>query len=730
VPSTIEPVETFPAFTAPAAIVSSDSPPYVPTGPQPTPTDDNEFIATYTYTEFQLPTMVNTGYPPVTTGIGLSLPSDMPCLLSTGQANQFTLLNEDFIPMVTRTGSIGPLLQPTAAPAADDPILNPLTFTVPPFYLQAVAGVSDVYDMIYAETGEYVAMTTDGKVVLTSASTGTSFNGDVVTSIFSFDCRGALLISQGGHSYTWSTQGESCTIEQTSAPNTNMKTLPVSVPKVQVQDRKRTVELIEKLKKRGTIKEARDVNTNFHEPTCPNTPAGLVRGTKSDYKTGEGNFCDNLNEWWGLSPFDFDDACTLQSACFDQCTGFSFAGCTAIFSYAMYFSCADNFKEWWEVAKAVACAAQATVFVGLASSNTGQQLYNKAQNAMCRCFCSNPSDTCVYLDSSGALTDNFYCADMANCGSCGGQCGPNSACRGGKCGCPVNMDQCGTTCLDLRNNPNNCGACGNPCDPKYCIGGQCYKPQPGQCAPDQGVTNNWFADYQYGFANWTVSAFPGTTYGTDAKFGASLYTYAAGKPAVNAIGVSMNNLPSNGAGFSLMLRQANVKMCPGFNYELKFNMGYVNQVNGQGITSNADCTVRWLTGPPSSPSTNDNYLSSPAYQIGASHPAYQTFGPWAVGAATVGQPGVTKQGPDLFIDLTAVITCASPPGGFASFVITDIELNPTTQVTKRSEEEEGSVRQLVEQRESDFKPVFVPIEPSKGVQNTTFVSVSARRRGL
>lgn len=693
---------TFPAYTPPS-IVSSDSPPYTPTGPQPTPANDWDFVQTYTYTQYDLPTMVDAGRPPVTTGIELEMPSAAPCLMEAGSDSPFTLLNEDFIPMVTRTGSVGPLLQPTEAPAPDDPILNPLTYKVPSFYLNPVAGESDVYDMVYVNTGEYVAMTTDGQVVLVGASTGTSFSGEHVTGIFTLDCRGTISIVQGGNKYTWSTEGESCSIKPADTPKNNMKALPVSLPKIEVQNEKRTAELIEVLKRRGATKKSRDLSSDFHEPQCPNTPPGLVMKTKSDYNLGEGNFCEDLSEWWGLSPFDFDTACEIQSLCFDQCENFSFAGCVGIFSYAMYLTCADNFKDWWDVIKAGACAAQATVFVGLVSSDTGHRLYNKAQSAMCRCFCSDPPDTCVYLDKDGNLSDKFYCAnlhgsDMLNCGSCGGQCGANSACKKGACGCPG--DQCGTTCLDLRNNPNHCGSCDTKCDSKYCIGGACYTPKPGECTPDQAVTNNWFADWQYGFTNWTMGAFPGTTLGTDVTFGASSYTWKAGEPAVRAISVKMDNLPQT--GHHAMLTQKRVKICPGFNYELKFNMGYVNSVNNNNVVSNADCQVRWLTGVPSAPAATDGFRASPWYNIGASYPTYQTFGPWPMGAFAEGQAGVTKERMNLYIDLTAVIQCTTPVGGFGKFIITAIEVNPTTPATKRSEMI-GEVEELEELEKRDAK---------------------------
>jgi hypothetical protein len=636
------------------------------------------------------------------------------------------------MPMVSRTGSVGPLLQPTEAPSPNDPILNPLTFALPSFHLKEVGGASDVYDMVYTETGQFVAMTTDGKVILVDASTGTSFSGDHVTSIFSFDCRGTIFITQGGTKYTWTTNGQSCAIVSAGAPKNNIKVLPVNVPKLpELQDQKRATELIEKLKARGAIKGR--VNTDFSAPQCPNTPTGLVAKTKQGYEMGEGNFCEDLNEWWGLSPFDFETACEIQSLCFDQCEDFSFAGCTAIFSYATYFSCADNFESWWDVAKAAACAIQASVFTGLAATETGQRLYNKAQDSMCGCFCSDPPDTCVFLDDKGEMSDDFYCAniksnDLVNCGGCGRQCGANSACRSGVCGCP--QDQCGTTCLDLRNNPDNCGACGQTCNPRYCISGQCYAPKADECAPDQGVTNNMFADISRGFVNWTIGAFPGSALGSDVEFGASRYTYDSTKPAVTAISVAMHNLPA--AGHHARLTHRRVKLCPGFEYELKFNMGYVNQVNGAGVPSNADCRVRWLTGVPGSPQATDGFRASEWYAIGVSSSGYRTFGPWKLGSVRAGEAGVTAERANLFVDLTAVISCLTPQGGFGRFIITDVQMNAVGFVGARGVDGE-ELPPVLEERGGDGGVVTdgsalsweeYPVGP---VMDETFKAASARR---
>ncbi|EPE07030.1 tryptophan synthase alpha chain [Ophiostoma piceae UAMH 11346] len=690
IPTTPTAVVTFSDYTTPT-ITSSDSPPYTRTGALVTPTDDNEFISTYTWTEFPL-TLNATGSPPVTTGIpqpsGTDLP-ELPCLITPGVAAPFTVLNQQFVPMVSTTGSVGPLLQPTEAPSAGDPLLDPANLKLPTFYLQAVDG-ADAYDLVYdhGSSPQYVAKASDGQVVFVDASTGPSVDGTGhVTTIFNIDCIGIMTITLGGTSYVWDTNGATSSIVA-GDPASNghyMKALPETMPTIseKLKNRKRTDEMYEKLMKFQKLREKRQytpTNGDFSAPQCPSSPAGLVSKTKSTYDKGHGNLCDAMSKYWAYSPYDFGDACDVQSDCYDMCEGYSFQGCNAIFYASMLFTCSDEIgDEWWDVVSLIACGVQAVYYLGVAETSTGRDAYYRSLSNMCACFCSQPQDTCVYTG-----TTNFYCAnlhstDLDNCGGCGTQCGANSACKSGKCGCP--QDQCGDTCLDLRSNPNNCGACGVVCDPHYCISGTCYKPTPGTCAPEQSVTNNMFSTYSPTWANWTVGAYTGTTLGTDLIFTPSLYTPASGQAAVYAIGVTMTNLPSG--GFHGYIQQKNVKMCPGFNYDFKFNMGYVNQVNSANVDSSGNCYVRWLTGKPTVWSDNGGFQSSPNYNIGVSNPTYATFGPWTLNIVA-GQTGVTKVGYNYYVDLTAVISCDTPVGSTGHFVITGVEMTPTTVVSKRS----------------------------------------------
>ena len=76
-------------YTAPT-VITSDSPPYTPTGPQSTPTNDDQFTATYTYTQYPLPSVNATGTAPITTGIAIaSSYTTAPCLVQTGSTAQF-----------------------------------------------------------------------------------------------------------------------------------------------------------------------------------------------------------------------------------------------------------------------------------------------------------------------------------------------------------------------------------------------------------------------------------------------------------------------------------------------------------------------------------------------------------------------------------------------------------------------------------------------------------------
>lgn len=245
--------------------------------------------------------------------------------------------------MVSRTDSIGPLLAPTAAPQPGDPMLNPTTFSVPSFHLEAHASTpgNNVYDLIYDDTGEYVAMTSSGNIILVGASTGRNMAGTRVTTIFNVDCFGILTVYYSGSWYEWVTDGQSSRLIKSTTQHKGMKALPAKGPEVVLTEklRREVDEGVSVLMAKEKMKRQTrgPVNTDSNAPQCPQTPNKLVNKFKWDYELGEGNFCENgAQDWWKYSPFEFEIACGVQSLCYDQCENFSWVGCNLMFTTITY----------------------------------------------------------------------------------------------------------------------------------------------------------------------------------------------------------------------------------------------------------------------------------------------------------------------------------------------------------------------------------------------------------
>ena len=109
------------------------------------------------------------------------------------------------------------------------------------------------------------------------------------------------------------------------------------------------------------------------------------------------------------------------------------------------------------------------------------------------------SRTCLAGGIWGPVTDTCACAvpmadcdglpgcevdistDPSNCGGCGIDCGPNSACVMGGCACLPGFENCDgdwtNGCeVDIANDPNNCGSCGFVCAGGLCATSLCKCP--------------------------------------------------------------------------------------------------------------------------------------------------------------------------------------------------------------------------------------------------------------
>ncbi|MBI2391143.1 MAG: TLD domain-containing protein [Deltaproteobacteria bacterium] len=82
--------------------------------------------------------------------------------------------------------------------------------------------------------------------------------------------------------------------------------------------------------------------------------------------------------------------------------------------------------------------------------------------------CNGTDENCNGVIDEGTVTCGTTCADIKrdpnNCGACGVVCGGGTICQSGSCVCPSGKPTiCGASCVDLASDPLNCGKCGAPC---------------------------------------------------------------------------------------------------------------------------------------------------------------------------------------------------------------------------------------------------------------------------
>lgn len=133
--------------TAPATIPTADpvpgDSPQITDTPDPAafPTDDPEFTNTYTYTQYDLPTVSIMGTAPNT--VGLPPPSDVPappCMIDASSTiDQFNVLGSEFIPVMASGTNLVPLASPTSEAQASA-FGAPEDYRLPAFYFEKPPG--------------------------------------------------------------------------------------------------------------------------------------------------------------------------------------------------------------------------------------------------------------------------------------------------------------------------------------------------------------------------------------------------------------------------------------------------------------------------------------------------------------------------------------------------------------------------------------------------------------
>jgi len=91
--------------------------------------------------------------------------------------------------------------------------------------------------------------------------------------------------------------------------------------------------------------------------------------------------------------------------------------------------------------------------------------------------CMDGFENCDGRSNNGCEID--LRRDPRNCGRCNRDCGPNSVCEKGVCGCETGFADCNNTISDgceqnISSDDNNCGGCGKTCGNKgHCSNGNC-----------------------------------------------------------------------------------------------------------------------------------------------------------------------------------------------------------------------------------------------------------------
>ncbi|OTA95534.1 hypothetical protein M434DRAFT_379786 [Hypoxylon sp. CO27-5] len=608
-------------------IQTTDSPP-LPSSDVVFPTSDKSFTVTYTYEDDPLPTVVSLGTPPLEKGLPApttGLP-DLPCVIDpTNTEDQFNILGSNFVPLVSQAGN---KLQPLPAPTSEaqaKAMGAPDDYVLPAFFFQKPASApAGIYDIVLSgKTLQYVAKTSQGGLVLTTSSTGTTpvrRNGQtIVTSIFGVDCKGRLTVTQNGSPYTWDISADGTTTTFTAGKAASNRTM-----------------VAYSLQKKAATKRKfrkRNMYTTGQAPRCPNSPPDLVAKVFPGARGLNPNGCGPANGIDFVPDFSFGSCCNGHDNCYDNCEQGTFESCNDDFHSCMRGSGCAYLDHWYSYVGHLACLKAADFYAWAVGTSSGRDAFHSATKERCGCYCNGSQGLCGRADGDYQCTSMFG-TDVNNCGACGRTCSPKAKCAGGSCACM--NDQCGDRCVDLRTHPSNCGSCGNKCSTGYCFEGQCYDPPPDKCVPMQGFTNG---DFSQGGNAWSQCSLGCNFFGGGIDF--------VDQDAYFSL---------NGPGSADIITTA--KMCPGQAYEVSFSI--------RRSSGNNNCDVKYKFG-------NRGWSQSYSFP-GAGNYGTKNLGPYNAPVFQKGDSDATVNGLSLDVAFTAQVTCTG--SNVAWVVLDDFDLVP------------------------------------------------------
>jgi hypothetical protein len=237
------------------------------------------------------------------------------------------------------------------------------------FYFQKPAGaLGDVYDLVL-ETDDpakpqFVAQAKDGSLVLSDTSTGPSpqnVNGiEIVTTIFTVDCKGNVGVTNGG---------KSSLLTAPSASNKNLVVFNYNL---------------------DAFNNAKDTSpvTNMNVFEAYRCPAGQCGLPKAGRRGTWSNGCGSELLKHVVPDLVFGQCCNAHDICYDSCLSPSVSYCNNVFDHCMVQTCNGLYGNSWSPRQRVLralCNGAAYIYFTFVSGPYGASYFNEYTKERCVC---------------------------------------------------------------------------------------------------------------------------------------------------------------------------------------------------------------------------------------------------------------------------------------------------------------------------------------------------------